>query len=176
MAKIRALRRDAPLTPSQLVLYENVKATEKIPTALAKKLDQRQLYLSLNNQKTDPFAHPTHRTDLPESWGLQLPANSVVGLPGRTGELLKGASIPQKLRGKVHTPAFRPPWVDHIHHPKLSGLPDRQRTILRTIKGRRINPSYGVFGNDDRVIFYPQGYPWQCIGRVFTWTDASQPN
>ena len=47
---------------------------------------------------------------------------------------------------------------------------------MRTTKGRRVEPLYGVFGSDDRKVYYPSGYPWNCIGRIFTWTDASSPN
>jgi V8-like Glu-specific endopeptidase len=26
------------------------------------------------------------------------------------------------------------------------------------------------------MVFYPSGYPWQCMGRLFVWSDASSPN
>jgi len=39
-----------------------------------------------------------------------------------------------------------------------------------------IRPHDGVFGSDDRKAYYPSGYPWQCIGRVFTWRDTTPPN
>jgi V8-like Glu-specific endopeptidase len=49
------------------------------------------------------------------------------------------------------------------------------RPLLRTINGRLIRPHYGVFGTDDRQIYYPSGYPWTCIGRIFVWDDFSKP-
>jgi hypothetical protein len=47
-----------------------------------------------------------------------------------------------------------------------------RRAPLRRVNGKRIKPFY-VFGNDDRHPFYPQGYPWQCIGKLLVWSDPS---
>jgi V8-like Glu-specific endopeptidase len=44
------------------------------------------------------------------------------------------------------------------------------------VDGRPVEPHYGVFGTDDRQVYYPSGYPWACIGRIFVWNDFSQPN
>ena len=33
-----------------------------------------------------------------------------------------------------------------------------------------MRPLY-IFGNDVRQPFFPSGYPWQCIGKVFAWND-----
>lgn len=165
----------APLTPSQLVFRDNVAATERMPDAIARRLAHRRLYLSSTDPKVDLSASLKRNTDAAGLWELDLPAKSMVGLPGRSGERLDPKSIPKNILGKTHLDAFRPPWADHVFHPKLSGVADAPQTLLRTIKGRAIRPAYGVFGSDDRVPYYPSGYPWQCIGRVFTWTDSSQP-
>jgi V8-like Glu-specific endopeptidase len=167
---------DAPLTPSQLVFYDNVAATESMPDEIARRLRQRRLYLSLPDAQADPSADVKRHPEFAGAWHIDLPAKSMVGLPGRTAERLDPKSIPKELIGKTHLKAFRPAWADYVYHPKLSGLPDAPRTLLRTIKGRIVRPTYGVFGADDRQPFYPSGYPWQCIGRVFTWTDSTQPN
>jgi V8-like Glu-specific endopeptidase len=168
-------RKEAPLTPSQLVFRENVAATEQLSDDMARHLARRRLYVSTPDAKADLSAHLKRHTDVAGVWYTDLTTKSVVGLPGRTAERLDPKSIPKNILGKTHLDGYRPPWADHVFHPKLSGVPDAPATFLRTIKGRRIRPNYGVFGSDDRVPYYPSGYPWQCIGRVFTWTDSSQP-
>jgi hypothetical protein len=165
---------DLPLTPSQLALRDDIDATEPVPAELAHRFSHRRVYLP-DDAHADLAAHLKQRDDVAGHWELELPGDSVVGLPGRTAELLDPKSIPEDLLGKTHLDAFRPPWVDHVFQPRLSGLPDAPRTMLRTIKGRRVHPAYGVYGTDNRAPYRPSGYPWQCIGRVFTWTDASTP-
>jgi hypothetical protein len=49
------------------------------------------------------------------------------------------------------------------------------RPTLRSIDGRVVIPHY-VFGNESRQPFFPSGYPWQCIGQVFAWTDPNNAN
>jgi len=43
--------------------------------------------------------------------------------------------MPKNLLGKKNLNASRPPWTDHVFHPKLSGLPDAPPNLLRTTKG-----------------------------------------
>ncbi len=45
------------------------------------------------------------------------------------------------------------------------------RPPMRRINGRLIEPYYGVYGPDDRQVYYPSDYPWRCVGRVFVWTN-----
>src|SRR5258708_22424383 len=138
-------RKDAPLTPGQLVFHDNVAATEPMPDDMARRFAQRRLYLSSSDAKADLSAHVKRYADLAGVWQIDLPAKSMVGLPGRTAERLDPKSMPKNLIGKSHLNAFRPAWADHMYHPRLSGLPDAPQTLLRTIKGRRIRPAYGVF-------------------------------
>lgn len=175
MSKTHPGREGAPLTPSQLVFRDNAAATGQMPDAMARRLAQRRLYVSSADAKADLSAHLKRHAGEAGMWELDLPAKSMVGLPGLTAERLDPKSMAKDLLGKKHLDAFRPPWAEHVFHPKLSGVPETARTLLRTLKGRTIHPSYGVFGSDDRAAYYPSGYPWQCIGRVFTWTDSSQP-
>jgi V8-like Glu-specific endopeptidase len=170
------VRDNPPLTPSQLVSRDNSAATTQMPADMVRRLAQRRIYLSLADAKVDLSAHLKRVADGDGVWRLDLPAKSVAGLPGRTAELTDPESMPKNLLGKNHLDAFRPLWADQVFHPKLSGLPDAPPNVLRTIKGRMIRPHYGVFGSDDRKSYHPSGYPWQCIGRVFTWRDATPPN
>lgn len=175
MSKPHSGHDSAPLTPSQLVLRDNLPATEPMPGAMARRLAHQRVYLSSTDLNVDLSAHVKRSIDAAGQWEIDLPVKGTVGLPGRTGERTDLKSAPKGLRGKTQLDAFRPAWAEHVFHPKLSGLPGAGRTLLRTLKGRALHPAYGVFGADDRVPFYPSGYPWQCIGRVFTWTDSSQP-
>jgi V8-like Glu-specific endopeptidase len=46
---------------------------------------------------------------------------------------------------------------------------------MHRVDGRLFEPHYGVFGADNREVYYPSGYPWTCIGKIFVWDDFSQP-
>lgn len=165
---------DPPLTPSQAVFRDDIDATEPVPAELAHRFSQRRLYLPSDAQ-ANLAANLKRHDAVTDYLEIELPANSSVGLPGRTAERLDPQSMPQELLGKTHLDAFRPPWADYIVQPRLSGLPDAPQTLLRTIAGRRVRPAYGVYGTDDRLPYRPSGFPWQCVGRVFTWTDGSTP-
>jgi V8-like Glu-specific endopeptidase len=46
-----------------------------------------------------------------------------------------------------------------------------ERTVMQRIKGAQVEPYYGIYPPDDRQVYYPNAYPWRCIGRIFTWTN-----
>ena len=166
---------DVPLTPSQLVSFDNVGATESMPYDMSRRLAHQRLYLSSADEKADLSTSVKRHACLAGSWEIDLPAKGIVGLPGRTGELVNLESASKSILGRSRLDGFRPPWADHVFHPKLSG-PDVPQDVLRRFNGSPISPhSVGIFGSDDRKPFYPSGYPWQCIGRLFTWKDSSQP-
>ncbi|MDQ2753032.1 MAG: S1 family peptidase, partial [Bacteroidota bacterium] len=99
--------------------------------------------------------------------------NIIYGLPGKESGKLSTHDVQKAKKSDGTTKAHNPTWSDIIYSPKISAgviVPS-----LRRLNGRRVKPHY-VFGNDDRQTFYPSGYPWQCIGRVFVWTDPSNPN
>jgi len=64
-------------------------------------------------------------------------------------------------------PPHVPEWADVIYHPKMSQ--PTARRIMRRANGKRVQPLYLFTGN--RQPFFPSGYPWQCIGRIFAWTN-----
>jgi hypothetical protein len=67
-------------------------------------------------------------------------------------------------------PPSRPEWADLIYHPKMSSR--IVRPTLRRNNGKRLHPHGFIWGgNDVRQPFFPSGYPWQCIGRVFAYAD-----
>ena len=107
-----------------------------MPDDMARRLAQRRLYLASTDTKTDLSARLKRHADVAGLWELDLPSKSVVGLPGRTAERLDAKSMPKDILGKTHLAAFLPPWVNHVLHQKLSGVPEASQTLLRTIKGR----------------------------------------
>jgi len=158
-----------------VALRDDVEATETMPEELAHRLAHRRVYLPSTGTQADVGPQAKRHDDVAAQWEIELPLNGVVGLPGRTAERLDPRSMPEELLGQTHLDAFRPTWVDHVVQSRLSGPPDRPLTGLRTIDGRRVEPAYGVYDTEDRVVYRPSGYPWHCAGRVFTWTDASTP-
>jgi V8-like Glu-specific endopeptidase len=107
------------------------------------------------------------------AWNLQLPKGAFLGLPGRKGGRLTAAEVLRGIKGSADSEPFQPAWLDYAPHPKLAS---GSRPLLRRVDGRHIVPHYGVFGADDRQVYYPSGYPWTCIGRIFVWNDFSKPN
>ena len=99
--------------------------------------------------------------------------SAIRGLPGRENGRVSREEVRRASSESLVTPASRPDWADLVHAPRVA--PRRVPATLRRLNGRRVQPHY-VFGNDDRTPFYPSGYPWQCIGRVFVWTDPRNPN
>jgi hypothetical protein len=69
-------------------------------------------------------------------------------------------------------PPSRPDWADQIYHPTM--VPRTSPQPLRRKSGKRFYPHGFIWGgNDVRQPFFPSGYPMQCIGRVFAYSDPS---
>ncbi|MDE2060641.1 MAG: trypsin-like serine protease [candidate division NC10 bacterium] len=106
------------------------------------------------------------------AWNIRA-QSTIRGLPGMEAGRISRDEVKKTKGAGGLVKGHRPEWADLVHYPKMS--PGIIRANLRRINGRRVRPHY-VFGNDDRQPFFPSGYPWQCIGRVFAWTDPSNPN
>jgi hypothetical protein len=79
----------------------------------------------------------------------------------------KGGQASRRVQG-----SYRPKWADHVYHPRRAAIPTwAQRPGFKG--GRRGEVYWGVFPPEERVVYYPSGYPWQCIGKVYAWNDAS---
>lgn len=164
-----------PLTVDELVQRDNTPAEMPLPEDIDAQLRRHEVHLTLRDPRLsiDPANVLVEDRELGKGvWRLTAPEDAIVGLPGRTAILEKRPA--SRNGGGAAAEAFRPAWVDHVYHPKLSGLPERM--AIRRIGGKLVEPYYGVYAPDDRRVYYPSGYPWQCIGRVFTWTNASSPN
>ena len=111
--------------------------------------------------------------EAPGTWEFELPQGPGLGLPGRNAGRMAPAEVVRQIKAGTDSEPHRPPWVDFTSHPKLS---TSTQPRLHRVDGRLIQPHYRVFGNDDRQVYYPSGYPWTCIGRIFVWNDFSKPN
>jgi hypothetical protein len=156
-----------------VALREDVAATAPVPEAIARQFAAPRLVVSAKSGRS-VAAQLARGEEIDGTWQLHEPGDLVLGLRGRTAERLRSEEVRGRALPGNTTPAHRPPWVSQVFHPRPSTPP--RRPLLRTTKGGRVEPFYGVFGSDDRKVYYPSGYPWRCIGRVFTWTDASKPN
>lgn len=102
------------------------------------------------------------------TWQLEAPGSVAIG---RIGHDLAQIDTPERTDEELPViEAARPKWGGITFHPKLS-VAERVISVRRR-KGQRVIPHY-IFGPDDRQVFYPNGYPWRCVGRVFAWTDPT---
>lgn len=172
-----AAARSADATPptgaDDYLLLDNEAATKAVPDEV-KALAQRRVELHMPGKEFDP-RRISRSGELAGAWNIALPEGAGVGLPGRSLQRSSPAEISNDIKkSSAHLLApQRPAWLDYTPHPKMASAGGR---MLKALDGRLIEPHYGVFGSDDRQVYYPSGYPWICVGRMFVWNDFSKPN
>ncbi len=174
----------APTGPDDFVRLDNSPAKERLPARLAAQAVRRVMIAPMSGKAGgkaaakdySPRLKRTEEKGEQQHWELELSEGLAQGLPGRNAGRLSVAEVQRGLAHKADASQgvapHRPDWVDYTPHAKL--LP-RTTPLLRRIDGRLVQPHYGVFGADDRVVYYPSGYPWHCIGKILVWNDFSQP-
>lgn len=164
-----------PLTSDEYLSFDNERATKQMPKKLAQVAESPRVSIYSLDKDFDPKKVIKSREKKGE-WEVELPRGSSLTLPGRKSGRMSPAKVKSGIKrtmsAKDRSEAFRPSWVDYTPHPKLVTQP---KPVLRKINGQRLDPHYGVFGADNRQVYYPSGYPWTCIGKVLVWNDASQP-
>ncbi|MDT5408421.1 MAG: hypothetical protein QOG14_641 [Mycobacterium sp.] len=161
------------LTPEELVQQDNQPASEAVPADVARQLATAQPVFSVPGK--DGRTAPRLEAAGSDGNAWRLPDGAILGTPGMP---LKPLTVPKKPLAKAadaSTTGHRPEWADLVYHPKRSFEPPWTRQP-RLRAGNRAELFYGVYGADDRQIYYPSGYPWRCVGRVFVWNDASAAN
>lgn len=163
-----------PLSAEELLSLDNVPARGEVPPHVRKALTTRLLHLSgggegLERAVSDADQHA-------DNWSLALPASVKVGLPGRTLEVFDREAVRAAAGDVHHLQGYRPEWADLVYHPKVAARPQRKR--MRTFDGRRVTPlnQEFIYGPDDRHIYYPSGYPYQCIGKVDIYPNGESDN
>ena len=169
MATKRRARSTAPspLLPDELAVLAESPATEKVPEHIVTALATSRLYI---NATDEPESAKKVREDSSRGggWIVDLPPGALLGRPGRTGERISRAA--QRLKKAIKTGGMRPEWAAQSYQPRIAS-DTFVRVPMQRVKGRRVEPFYGVYPPDDRVVYYPSVYPWRCIGRIFTWTN-----
>jgi V8-like Glu-specific endopeptidase len=166
---------EPPLGPDDYLVLNNKAATKQMPKELAAEAKSRLVQIYAPGKSFDP--RKTIRSGQgPGVWEMDLPPGTGLGLPGLKGGRMSAVEVVRGIQGKVsatdNSEPFQPEWVDYTPHTKISTA---SKPLLRRIDGRPVEPFYGIFGVDDRQVYYPSGYPWQCVGKILVWDDFSQP-
>jgi V8-like Glu-specific endopeptidase len=163
----RAARSHAerPLLLDELAMLDDVAASEEVPAAIAASLAAPRLYVE--GLEADSATRLAKVAEGGETFGLELPAGAFVGRAGRSGERLEHGAHAARA---AHSEPQRPAWAAQTHQPRIASA-SFQHAPMERISGKQVEPYYGVYGPDDRVVYYPGSYPWRCIGRIFTWTN-----
>jgi V8-like Glu-specific endopeptidase len=69
--------------------------------------------------------------------------------------------------------AFVPDWIGVSPVPTLAPAAEPQALVRRN--GAKVRPEW-VIPPDNRSPYYPNAYPFSCVGRLFVWRDATTPN
>jgi V8-like Glu-specific endopeptidase len=167
--------RSPPVLPEQVIQWDNVLKGRNPPKELGTLKSSNSLVISRPSGDFKP-GNALQKIDIGKkvsAWNFRPGLGVIPGLPSTTeGGLSRTEPGSLKPAGD-HLNAYCPDWADRIFHPKLS--PRNLPTPMRRRDGRRVRPHF-IFGPDSRQPFFPTGYPLQCIGRLFVWNDASNPN
>lgn len=101
-------------------------------------------------------------------WEAHVSDEFVLGQIGEKTNSLKRDSA-QKDK-KIELNPHIPNWSGVSYHPKLADV--RNIHSIKKRKNKVITPHY-IFGNDDRQIYYPDSYPWRCVGKIFVWDNPN---
>lgn len=157
--------RTPPMDADDLVRLDNEPG--ELDREAVAELREHRLYLSTVEERDQP-EFETRQTDWKNQWRVDIDADTIVGQIGKSG---KRAEVPGPDAEFEHE--FEPhlPEQDGVtYHPKFGANQIQER--LRRRSGATVQPER-VFPPDERQVFYPSGYPWRCIGKIYTWTDPS---
>lgn len=162
-----------PLSPDEYLALNNAAASEKMPKELAAESNSRKIFLYSPGGGFDPVK-ASKPTKVKNEWEIEIPTGSALAQPGLKAGRISPEEVIRGIKGdkqKLSDP-FQPSWLDYTPHPKVL---QQFHPTMRRIDGRRVFPHYGIFGTDDRQVYYPSGYPWTCIGKILVWNDFSKP-
>ncbi len=155
-----------PIHPDEIVLRENDQT--RIPDRLLADGQRSQLTFTDLESRRELDAGEVLDSAKRGEYGFELSPNTVLGVLAKDE---RDDDIPE---AKSDAPPRAPEWGGITYHPRLSTRFKRKQ--LRRLSGdRRIDPNI-VVGTDNRAVYYPSGYPWHCIGRVYVWNNASATN
>ncbi|WP_326810825.1 serine protease [Streptomyces scopuliridis] len=152
-----------PLTLDDLARLDDLAAEEKAPDEV------REGLATVRAPVTMP---PGERLRLKDGGTFILPEGSFYGRAMTETELHEMGT----LRAPDTPPRpHRPLWQPLLHYPRPTGP---SLKMMRRINGTAVIPlTTGVYGEyPPRQTFFPSGFPWSCIGRIFIRNDAGSPN
>lgn len=159
MSRTQTTVSQEPLTPDELLEYDNIPASEEMPEDLLESMSERRVHVSAVEESVE-----TNLDDLAKSLAktasFRLPARTFLGQLGRDGQTQVAVSTAE--HDAVIRP-YQPPWQPRVYHPKLAPPP-----VDATVRGREAHRIrvHKVYAPENRTAFRPQGYPWTCIGRI----------
>ena len=163
---------EKPLSSEDTLKLQN-EPDKDLPEAIHRELSASQIYIHGVGHRRDIDDYMNAVEGLEGTWSIRLPSGTSLGLPGRTGERLHRASV--AIDKGISTTPHRPEWSGLSYQPRVAG--EFRHTMIRTIRGRTIEPFYGIYDSPDaRKVYYPRDYPWRCTGRIFTYTTWPTPN
>ena len=159
---------ERPLLTDEIALLPDHPASEEIPAELGSMLAEPRLHLSVQAGAAD-VATLLRQAEPAGDGEFRLPRGAFIGRRGLTSERLERDE--QDLPYQAQTDPSRPAWTPMSFQPRRAA-DFAERPPMRSLRGELVQPYYGVFGFDDRQVYYPSSYPWGCIGRIFTWNNS----
>ena len=158
---------ERPQSMDELAAMPDVPATEKMPAKIAESLATRRLYVN-STKEIGSIKSVQEPSSSHKEYAIELPPGALIGRPGLSAQRLVRAE--HKLPDVGQTEAMRPAWAPLALQARNAAA-GFERHPMQRIKGQRVEPFYGVYPPDDRRVYYPNAYPWRCVGRIFTWND-----
>lgn len=166
---------EVPFGPNEFLRLDNEPAAKAMPSELAKEALSKRISIHLPGKEKTP-KEITKLREIPNTFQIEVPGDAAVGLPGMKSGRMSVSEVTKGIKAQRSPAAlsepYKPDWLDYTPHAKVT---TDERALMRRIDGRKVVPHYGVFGSDDRVVYYPSGYPWSCVGKILVWDDFSQP-
>ena len=166
---------EPPFGPGEYLSLDNKPATKIMPKDLASEIESRRVSIRVPEKGFDLRKAATSSKDS-RDWEIALPNGSTLTRPGRDYGRMSPAEVAKGIKGKTSarkmSDPYQPPWLNYEPHAKVTA---QSRPLMHRVDGRLYEPHFGVFGTDNREVYYPSGYPWSCVGRIFVWPDFSQP-
>lgn len=141
-------------------------------------LDNPRNYLVFD-RLGEPLAEPVSAFTTGSDGRLSVSdPNTVLGITVKEVEPVTPEAIESELAAmraaddKVDrdSSSYIPDWIGVSVTPTLSPRIEKTRMVRRN--GTRVYPECVILP-DARSEYYPNAYPWSCVGRLFVWTDAS---
>jgi V8-like Glu-specific endopeptidase len=160
----------APFSQAQIVVKNNIEPSMDLHKQFAEIISPNAFTYLGKTEKDEINLVRDKKLDAKSSTFYSNDGRIIQGIMGKTLERFTEKDLKTKLDNiEIPSPLISE-LAGMIYHPRHSKA--RELTMLRRFSGQRVKPE-AVIGNDERLIYYPSGYPWHCIGKILVWTDPS---